>query len=113
MVSAASGAVGSAVGQLAKLRGCRAVGIAGGPEKCAYVVNELGSTPASTTRPAIWRPTWPRRRRTASTPSSRTSAAPVFDAALPSHERLRPRCLCGLIAGYNGEDLALRTCASC
>jgi hypothetical protein len=41
-VSAASGAVGSAVGQLAKSWGCRAVGIAGGPEKCAYVVDELG-----------------------------------------------------------------------
>ena len=42
VVSAASGAVGSAVGQLAKVRGCRAVGLAGGPEKCAYVVDELG-----------------------------------------------------------------------
>jgi NADPH-dependent curcumin reductase len=42
LVSAASGAVGSVVGQLAKLRGCRAVGIAGGPAKCRYVVNELG-----------------------------------------------------------------------
>jgi NADPH-dependent curcumin reductase CurA len=42
VVSAASGAVGSAVGQLAKALGCRAVGIAGGPDKCAYVVNELG-----------------------------------------------------------------------
>ena len=42
VVSAASGAVGSAVGQIAKLKGCRAVGIAGGKEKCAYVVNELG-----------------------------------------------------------------------
>jgi len=42
VVSAASGAVGSIVGQLAKLRGARAVGIAGGPEKCAYVVDELG-----------------------------------------------------------------------
>ncbi|HEX7280724.1 MAG TPA: NADP-dependent oxidoreductase, partial [Vicinamibacterales bacterium] len=41
-VSAASGAVGSVVGQLAKSRGCRAVGFAGGPEKCAYVVRELG-----------------------------------------------------------------------
>ncbi|WP_418314953.1 NADP-dependent oxidoreductase [Piscinibacter sakaiensis] len=41
-VSAASGAVGSVVGQLAKARGCRAIGIAGGPEKCAYVVDELG-----------------------------------------------------------------------
>lgn len=41
-VSAASGAVGGVVGQLAKVRGCRAVGIAGGPDKCRYVVEELG-----------------------------------------------------------------------
>ncbi|MSQ89017.1 MAG: NADP-dependent oxidoreductase [Betaproteobacteria bacterium] len=42
LVSAASGAVGSVVGQLAKAWGCRAVGIAGGEEKCNYVVKELG-----------------------------------------------------------------------
>jgi NADPH-dependent curcumin reductase CurA len=42
VVSAASGAVGSVVGQIAKLKGCRAVGIAGGGEKCGYVVKELG-----------------------------------------------------------------------
>jgi len=42
VVSAASGAVGSVVGQLAKIWGCRAVGIAGGQEKCDYVKNELG-----------------------------------------------------------------------
>jgi hypothetical protein len=42
VVSAASGAVGSVVGQLAKSMGCRAVGIAGGRVKCDYVVNELG-----------------------------------------------------------------------
>ncbi len=42
VVSAASGAVGAIVGQLAKMQGCRAVGIAGGKEKCAYVVDELG-----------------------------------------------------------------------
>src|SRR5258707_15203502 len=41
-VSAASGAVGGVVGQLARARGCRAVGIAGGRAKCDYVVNELG-----------------------------------------------------------------------
>ncbi len=41
-VSAASGAVGSVVGQLAKLAGCRVIGIAGGRQKCDYVVNELG-----------------------------------------------------------------------
>ena len=42
VVSAASGAVGSVVGQLARLWGCRAVGIAGGAQKCAYVTGELG-----------------------------------------------------------------------
>jgi NADPH-dependent curcumin reductase CurA len=42
VVSAASGAVGSIVGQLAKVKGCRAVGVAGSPDKCRYVVEELG-----------------------------------------------------------------------
>ena len=42
VVSAAAGAVGSIVGQIAKLKGCRAIGIAGGPAKCAYVTRELG-----------------------------------------------------------------------
>jgi hypothetical protein len=42
VVSGAAGAVGSVVGQLAKIRGCRVVGIAGGPEKCAWIVDELG-----------------------------------------------------------------------
>ncbi|MFQ5785326.1 MAG: NADP-dependent oxidoreductase [Alphaproteobacteria bacterium] len=42
VVAAASGAVGSVVGQIAKIKGCRAVGIAGSPEKCAFVTEELG-----------------------------------------------------------------------
>jgi len=42
VVSAASGAVGGLVGQIAKIKGCRTVGIAGGPEKCAYLRDELG-----------------------------------------------------------------------
>ena len=42
VVSAASGAVGSVVGQIAKIKGCRAVGIAGGPEKCRYVTAGAG-----------------------------------------------------------------------
>ncbi len=42
VVSSAAGAVGSVVGQLAKIAGCRTVGIAGGTKKCAYVVDELG-----------------------------------------------------------------------
>jgi NADPH-dependent curcumin reductase CurA len=42
VVAAASGAVGSVVGQIAKIKGCRAVGIAGGPQKCRFVAGELG-----------------------------------------------------------------------
>jgi len=42
VVSAAAGAVGSAVGQIARIQGCRAVGVAGGPAKCRHVVEELG-----------------------------------------------------------------------
>jgi hypothetical protein len=42
VVSGAAGAVGSVVGQIAKIKGCRAVGIAGGEEKCRHIVDELG-----------------------------------------------------------------------
>jgi NADPH-dependent curcumin reductase len=42
VVSGAAGAVGSVVGQIAKLKGCRVVGIAGGPDKCRWIVDELG-----------------------------------------------------------------------
>src|SRR5688500_20402904 len=42
VVAAATGAVGAVVGQIAKIKGARAVGIAGGPEKCKYAVEQLG-----------------------------------------------------------------------
>jgi NADPH-dependent curcumin reductase CurA len=42
VVAAASGAVGSVVGQIGRIKGCRTVGVAGGPEKCRYVTDELG-----------------------------------------------------------------------
>src|SRR3546814_18322677 len=42
VVAAGAGPVGSLVGQIAKIKGCRVVGIAGGAEKCAYLVDELG-----------------------------------------------------------------------
>src|SRR6185437_51225 len=42
VVSAAAGGVGSIAGQIARIRGCRVIGIAGGPEKCRWIVDELG-----------------------------------------------------------------------
>ena len=80
VVSAASGAVGSVVGQLAKARGCRAVGIAGGPDKCRYVIEELGFDACidykqHARREVAVRGAEGSRARTASTATSRTSAA--------------------------------------
>lgn len=108
LVSAASGAVGSAVGQLARLHGCRAVGIAGGPEKCAYVVDELGFDACI-------------NYKAGNLAADLAAAAPAgidalfenvggacFDAALPLMNPFGRIALCGLIAGYNGDDLAVR-----
>jgi hypothetical protein len=108
LVSAASGAVGSAVGQLAKLQGCRAVGIAGGPEKCAYVVDQLGFDVCVD-------------YKAGNLAADLAAAAPDgidalfenvggagFDAALPLMNAFGRIALCGLIAGYNGDDLAVR-----
>lgn len=108
LVSAASGAVGSAVGQLAKLQGCHAVGIAGGPEKCAYVVEELGFDACID-------------YKAGNLAADLAAAAPDgidalfenvggagFDAALPLMNPFGRIALCGLIAGYNGDDLAVR-----
>ncbi len=108
LVSAASGAVGSAVGQLAKLQGCRAIGIAGGPEKCAYVVEHLGFDACID-------------YKAGNLAEDLAAAAPDgidalfenvggagFDAALPLMNAFGRIALCGLIAGYNGDDLAVR-----
>jgi NADPH-dependent curcumin reductase CurA len=67
VVSASSGAVGAVVGQLAKRSGARAVGIAGGADKCRYVEGELVLTPASTIARQIWAP-----RSTAPVPKAST-----------------------------------------
>jgi NADPH-dependent curcumin reductase CurA len=102
VVAAATGAVGSVVGQIAKLQGCNVVGIAGGPEKCAWAVTELGFDACLDHTAADF-------------PAALATACPsgidvyfesvggkVLHAVLPllnTHARVP---LCGLIAQYQG-----------
>ncbi|MDB5855710.1 MAG: NADP-dependent oxidoreductase [Herminiimonas sp.] len=107
VVSAASGAVGSVVGQLAKMRGCRAVGIAGGAEKCAYVVNELGFDACVDYKAGNLE-----ADLAAATPNGidaifENVGGKIFDAGLARMNPFGRIALCGLISGYNGEPMAL------
>jgi NADPH-dependent curcumin reductase CurA len=101
VVAAASGAVGSVVGQLARIKGCRAVGIAGGEAKCRYVVEELGLDACVD-------------HRRDDLAESLRAACPggidvyfenvggrVFDAVLPLLNPFARVPVCGLIAHYN------------
>jgi NADPH-dependent curcumin reductase len=111
VVSAASGAVGSAFGALAKARGCRAVGIAGGPDKCKYVVDELGFDACIDYR---------EHKDAASLSKALKQACPdgidgyfenvggmVLDAVLPRMNAFGRIALCGMIAGYDGQPLPM------
>jgi NADPH-dependent curcumin reductase CurA len=108
VVSAASGAVGGVVGQLAKLAGCRAVGIAGGSEKCDYVVNELKFDACID-------------YKSQDVGKALKEAAPrgvdgyfenvggeILDAVLPRMNAFGRIALCGLIAGYNAQPIPIR-----
>jgi len=108
VVSAASGAVGSVVGQLAKQRGCRAVGIAGGADKCAYVVNELGFDACIDYKAGNLI-----ADLAAATPNGvdalfENVGGAIFDATLARMNPFGRVALCGLISGYNGESMALQ-----
>jgi NADPH-dependent curcumin reductase CurA len=100
VVSAAAGAVGSVVGQLAKLRGCRAVGSAGGERKCRYVVEEMGFDACVDYRGKL------REELTAATPNGidiyfENVGGQVLEEVAP---RLNPFAripLCGLVSQYN------------
>ena len=111
VVSAASGAVGSAVGQLAKVRGCRAVGIAGGADKCRYVVEELGFDACVD---------YKQHKDLKSLEAALAEAAPngvdcnfenvgglVFDAVLRRMNAFGRMALCGMISGYDGAPIPL------
>jgi len=104
VVSAAGGAVGGVVGQLAKLHGGRAIGIAGGPAKCEHVVRELGFDACVDYRAPDFRD-----QLRAATPdgvdvSFENVGGPVMDTVLA---RLRPFArvaLCGLVSQYNATE---------
>lgn len=111
VVSAATGAVGSAFGALAKARGCRAVGIAGGPDKCKYAVEELGFDACIDYR---------QHKDAASLSRALKEACPngidgyfenvggmILDAVLTRMNAFGRIALCGMIAGYDGQPLPM------
>jgi NADPH-dependent curcumin reductase CurA len=111
-VTAASGAVGSVVGQLAKLLGCRVVGVAGGKAKCDYVVNELGFDACVDYKTDTFQDDFK-----AATPNGidivfENVGGVVFDAELARMNAFGRIAVCGMIAGYNGEDIGLRNVRS-
>lgn len=104
LVSGAAGAVGSLVGQIAKLRGARAVGIAGGPDKCKHLVDELGFDAAIDYRQGEL------RERIREACPARVNVffdnvgGDTLDAAL-AHLALHARVvICGAISQYNEEQ---------
>ena len=111
VVSAASGAVGSAFGALAKARGCQVVGVAGGGDKCAYVVNELGFDACVDYKQHL---------DAASLSAALQAVCPqgvegyfenvggmVMNAVLPLMNAFGRVAVCGMIAGYNGTPIPM------
>ncbi|HEV7574789.1 MAG TPA: NADP-dependent oxidoreductase [Caldimonas sp.] len=112
VVSAASGAVGSVVGQLAKARGCRAVGIAGGTDKCEYVTRELGFD-ACVDYKAYDDPKSLYQALKEATPDGvdgnfENVGGPILDAVLARMNAFGRIALCGMISGYNGKPIPLQ-----
>ncbi|MGG5818346.1 NADP-dependent oxidoreductase [Falsiroseomonas sp. HW251] len=101
VVSAASGAVGQVVGQLGKIAGCRVVGIAGGPAKCAFVKDELGFDAALDHRQPLEAPL------DAACPDGvdiywENVGGAVQAAVFPRLRDFGRMVMCGMIAQYNG-----------
>ena len=112
VVSAASGAVGGIVGQLAKARGCRAVGLAGGREKCDYVVNELGFDACIDYKvhPDLHSLSW---ALAAACPNGidgyfENVGGMILDAVMLRSNPFARIAVCGMIAGYNGEPIPMK-----
>jgi NADPH-dependent curcumin reductase CurA len=107
VVSAASGAVGSVVGQLAKIGGCRAIGIAGGTEKCNYVTQELKFDGC-----IDYKSEDVGKRLKELAPDGvdgyfENVGGAIMDAVLPRMNAFGRNALCGLIAGYDGAPIPI------
>jgi NADPH-dependent curcumin reductase CurA len=101
VVAAASGAVGSVVGQIGKIKGCRVVGIAGGAEKCSYVVDGLGFDQCVDHHSADFA-----EQLATACPQGidvyfESVGGAVFEAVLPLLNARARVPVCGLIANYN------------
>ncbi len=110
-VSAASGAVGSAYGALAKARGCRVVGIAGGKDKCDYVVNELGFDACIDYKQHADAGSLSKALRDAC-PNGidghfENVGGKVLDAVMLRTNAFARIAVCGMIAGYDGAPLPM------
>ncbi len=105
LVAAASGAVGSVVGQIGKIKGCRVIGIAGGERKCRFVKDELGFDECLDHR----RPDLEERLKPACPRGIdiyfELVGGRVFDAVLPLLNNFARIPVCGLIAHYNATEL--------
>jgi NADPH-dependent curcumin reductase CurA len=112
VVDAASGAVGSVVGQLAKSQGCRVVGIAGGPAKCHYVVNELGFDACVDHRDPEFK-----KNIQAALPQGidclfENVGGVVFETLLPLMNPFSRIALCGMVSEFNQPPHAHHTLRS-
>ena len=112
VVSAASGAVGSVVGQLAKARGCRVVGVAGGADKCRYVTEELGFDACIDYKVHNDPKAFYKALKEA-TPNGidgyfENVGGMILDAVLLRMNAFGRIAMCGLIAGYDGQPLPMQ-----
>jgi NADPH-dependent curcumin reductase len=105
VVSAASGAVGSVVGQIAKIKGCRAVGVAGSNEKCAYVVDQLGFDACVDYKRESFREDLARACPSGIDVYFENVGGAVFAAVLRLLNVKARIPLCGMIADYNAAKL--------
>ena len=107
VVSAASGAVGSVVGQLAQRAGCRVVGIAGGPAKCAYVRDELGFAACIDYKAGDLAGQLAHAAPDGIDGCFENVGGAGLDAVLACMNPHGRIAVCGLIAGYGGEPMPL------